>query len=55
MRATLHDAILPALEQGTDEAVNVLPELLVSIEDRLRTLSDVVTYFYFSHADLHVS
>jgi hypothetical protein len=38
---------------GADQAS--LDRLLESIEDDLKAMSDAVTYFYFSHAELRVS
>ena len=38
-----------------DEGAREVTALLGSIEDDLRALSDTITYFYFSHAELRVS
>ena len=32
-----------------------LDELLASLADDLKDVSDAITYFYFSHAELRVS
>ena len=38
-----------------EEGARALTALLGSIEDDLRALSEAITYFYFSHAELRVS
>jgi hypothetical protein len=40
--------------EGVEGARRVM-ELLGSIGDDLRALSETITYFYFSHAELRVS
>ena len=54
--ATLRQADIHALCQAThDGTLPGVTGLLGSIEEDLRTLSDAITYFYFSHAELRVS
>src|SRR5262249_34757560 len=55
LKATLHEADRPTRQGGPPENLRPLVEHLESIEDDLRFLSDAVTYFYFSHAELRVS
>jgi hypothetical protein len=38
-----------------EEGAREVMALLGSIEDDLRALSETITYFYFSHAELRVS
>jgi uncharacterized alpha-E superfamily protein len=55
---TLRQADIHGAHRSTLEEARPLPsviESLGSIEDDLRALSDALTYFYFSHADLRVS
>jgi uncharacterized circularly permuted ATP-grasp superfamily protein/uncharacterized alpha-E superfamily protein len=53
---SLEDADVDALGQpGNAGAFADLVALLRSINDDLRGLSDTITYYYFSHADLRVS
>ncbi len=52
----LGDADVDALAQpGATGAFDDLLALLRSIDEDLRVLSDTLTYYYFSHARLHVS
>jgi hypothetical protein len=46
------DALVLPSPEGTFPAVN---ELLHSTEEDLRALSDAITHFYFSHAELRVN
>jgi len=52
-RDTLAEIIVSQPWTGADQAS--LDRLLESIEDDLKAMSDAVTYFYFSHAELRVS
>jgi uncharacterized alpha-E superfamily protein len=54
MSRTLRE-VEAALQAGSEETERVLLDLVASIEGDLRTLSDAVSYFYFSHAELRVS
>jgi uncharacterized circularly permuted ATP-grasp superfamily protein/uncharacterized alpha-E superfamily protein len=55
---TLRQADIHGAHRTTLEGARPVPrvaESLASIEEDLRALSDALTYFYFSHADLRVS
>ena len=52
-RDTLAEIIVSQPWTGADQAS--LDRLLESIEDDLKAMSDAVTHFYFSHAELRVS
>jgi uncharacterized circularly permuted ATP-grasp superfamily protein/uncharacterized alpha-E superfamily protein len=52
-RDTLSEIIVSQPWTGGDQAT--LDRLLESIEDDLKAVSDAVTHFYFSHAELRVS
>ena len=53
---SLEDADADALGQpGQDRVFADLLNLLRSVDDDLRGLSDTITYYYFSHADVRVS
>ncbi len=53
--ATLQRVDPHTVHRDVEEGVNEVRELLGSIEDDLRGLSETITYFYFSHAELRVS
>jgi uncharacterized circularly permuted ATP-grasp superfamily protein/uncharacterized alpha-E superfamily protein len=53
--ATLRQVDPPAVHWGGDEGAREVTASLRSIEDDLRALSETITYFYFSHAELRVS
>jgi uncharacterized circularly permuted ATP-grasp superfamily protein/uncharacterized alpha-E superfamily protein len=53
--ATLRQLDPHSLHRDGEEAVRALSTLLGSIGDDLRALSETITYFYFSHAELRVS
>jgi uncharacterized alpha-E superfamily protein len=53
-RDTLTLVVLPA-EPWSDDQVTDVDSCLGSIEDNLKALSDAITYYYFSHAELRVS
>jgi uncharacterized circularly permuted ATP-grasp superfamily protein/uncharacterized alpha-E superfamily protein len=56
MTATLGGADLDALgTPGPDGEFSQLAALLRAIEHDLRELSDTITYYYFSHAELRIS
>ena len=52
-RDTLAEVI--ASQPWSEDDVAALEGLLASMEDDLKDVSDVITYFYFSHAELRVS
>ncbi len=52
-RDTLAEVI--ASQPWSEDHVAALEGLLASMEDDLKDVSDVITYFYFSHAELRVS
>jgi uncharacterized alpha-E superfamily protein len=52
----LRDADVGALSQpGDDRQFPGLTTLIDSLEGDLRSLSDAITHFYFSHAELRIS
>ena len=54
--AALRDADAGALSQaGDDRQFARLTTLIDSLEGDLRSLSDAITHFYFSHAELRIS
>jgi uncharacterized alpha-E superfamily protein len=54
--ATLRQADVDALaQQGPEGTFPSVDALLDSIDDDLRALSDAITHFYFSHAELRVN
>jgi uncharacterized circularly permuted ATP-grasp superfamily protein/uncharacterized alpha-E superfamily protein len=53
--ATLRRVDPHAVHQGGEAGAGEVAALLGSIEDDLRALSEAITYFYFSHAELRVS
>ncbi len=55
MNAEVQDRVIPALRKNTEESLRELVEFLDAAGEDLRTLSDAITYFYFSHAELRVS
>jgi uncharacterized alpha-E superfamily protein len=44
-----------AAEPWSDADVSIIDSYLGSIDDDLKALSDAITYYYFSHAELRVS
>jgi uncharacterized circularly permuted ATP-grasp superfamily protein/uncharacterized alpha-E superfamily protein len=54
-RSTLADAEVITLQPLTPDHVVTLDAHLGSIEDDLKAISDAITYYYFSHAELRVS
>jgi uncharacterized circularly permuted ATP-grasp superfamily protein/uncharacterized alpha-E superfamily protein len=52
---TLDQAAALALQPLSDDRIAALDALLGSIDDDLKVLSDTITYYYFSHAELRVS
>jgi uncharacterized circularly permuted ATP-grasp superfamily protein/uncharacterized alpha-E superfamily protein len=53
--ATLRQIDPHIVHRDADEGARKVRALLGSIEDDLRALSEAITYFYFSHAELRVS
>ena len=53
--ATLRQVDPHAVLRDGEEGAREVTALLGSIEDDLRALSEAITYFYFSHAELRVS
>jgi uncharacterized alpha-E superfamily protein len=53
--ATLRRLDPHIIHRGADEGAREVTALLGSIENDLRALSETITYFYFSHAELRVS
>jgi uncharacterized alpha-E superfamily protein len=53
--ATLRQVDPHTVHRGGEEGARVVTGQLGSIEDDLRALSETITYFYFSHAELRVS
>ena len=53
----LRDAaeIIVSQAWSEDPSCGRLDELLASVADDLKDMSDAITYFYFSHAELRVS
>jgi uncharacterized alpha-E superfamily protein len=54
-RETLDQAVAVALQPWSDDRVAALDGLLGSLEEGSKALSDAITYYYFSHAELRVS
>jgi uncharacterized alpha-E superfamily protein len=54
-RDTLGQADVLASQSWSEDHVAALDALLGSMEDDLKAMSDALTYFYFSHAELRVS
>ena len=52
---TLDQAVATALQPWTDDRIAALDGLLGAIDEDLKGLSDTITYYYFSHAELRVS
>ena len=44
-----------AAEPWSDADVSIVDTYLASMDDDLKALSDAITYYYFSHAELRVS
>jgi hypothetical protein len=55
MSETIGKADLDALGQPGDDSFPQLNDLLQSLADDLRRLSDTIGHYYFSHADVRVS
>jgi uncharacterized alpha-E superfamily protein len=53
--ATLRQLDPHAVHRDGDEGAPRVAALLASIEGDLRAVSETITYFYFSHAELRVS
>jgi hypothetical protein len=53
--ATLRLVDPHTVHRDGEEGARALTALLGSIEDDLRALSEAITYFYFSHAELRVN
>ena len=53
--ATLRQVDPHTVHHAGEEGAREVTALLGSIEDDLRTLSETISYFYFSHAELRVS
>ena len=53
--ATLQRVDPHTVHRDGDEGAREVAALLGSIEDDLRAVSETITYFYFSHAELRVS
>jgi uncharacterized alpha-E superfamily protein len=53
--ATLRQVEPQTVHRAGEEGAHEVTVLLSSIEDDLRALSEAITYFYFSHAELRVS
>jgi uncharacterized circularly permuted ATP-grasp superfamily protein/uncharacterized alpha-E superfamily protein len=53
--ATLRQVDPHTVHRDGEEGARALTALLGSIEDDLRALSEAITYFYFSHAELRVN
>ena len=54
-RDTLSQAEAIVSEAWSDDYLETLDDLFGSMENDLKAMSDAVTYFYFSHAELRVS
>jgi uncharacterized circularly permuted ATP-grasp superfamily protein/uncharacterized alpha-E superfamily protein len=54
-RDTLGQADVIASQPWSEDHTAALDELLGSMDDDLQAMSDAITYFYFSHAELRVS
>ena len=54
-RDTLGQADFIASQPWSEDHAAALDELLGSMDDDLQAMSDAITYFYFSHAELRVS